>query len=101
MNEDEIRVEMIYPRSYVEYNIATMQAFTKAAALHCQAAATIGQEIVEFELPGITVAQIGPLEKAMKIFRVEMVHDYVGPRRIPHFVCDVRGLMELQREMED
>jgi hypothetical protein len=46
-------------------------------------------------LPGITVAQIGPLEKAMKIFRVEMVHDYVGPHRIPHFVCDVRGLMEL------
>jgi hypothetical protein len=35
MNEDEIRVEIIYPRSYVEYNIATMQAFTKAAALHC------------------------------------------------------------------
>jgi hypothetical protein len=100
--DDEIvDVEIIYPKFYVDYNLETIRQFSGAVAHHCQAAAMTGQKTVEFEMPGITVAQILSLEEVMRAFGVEMTHTYIGEERIPKIFCNVEGLIKLQGELKD
>lgn len=94
--DDEVEVEVIYPKFYVDHNMATMKKYSAAAAYYCRAAATIGQEKIRIKLPGITVVQAQCVEEAMKTYGVEMTHKYVDGVR--YFYADVRGLKKILEE---
>jgi len=94
--DDEVEVEVIYPKFYVDHNMATMKKYSAAAAYYCRAAATIGQEKIRFKLPGVTVVQVQCIESAMKTYGVEMTHRYIDGVR--YFYADVSRLKKILEE---
>ena len=96
-SDNEVEVEVIYPKFYVDHNMATMKKYSAAAAYYCRAAATIGQEKIRFKLPGVTVVQAQCIEEAMKMYGVEMIHKYIDGVR--YFYADMRGLKKILEEI--
>lgn len=95
-NED-IQVEIIYPEKYVQRNLETIKQFAGAAAHYCKAAAILGQDDTSFMLVDISVLQVYSLEKAMKTYGIEMMHQIycIDGKTCAYFYADVRGLKRL------
>lgn len=99
--DDDVTVEIIFPKPYVEYNIKTMPKYASAIAHLCKAAAILGEDYTEFLIFGMTIMQIDTIERVFKKnFHVEMTHDYghlPDGKRWAYFYADVRGLQELMK----
>lgn len=99
--EDDVTVEIIFPMEYVKHNLATMKKYSQAAAYYCRAAATLGEDEVEFLVFDMTVIQVYTLETAMKKFGIEMTHDHgytKDGRSWTYFYADVRELKKILEE---
>lgn len=89
----DIKVEIIFPKKYVEYNLKTMSKYASAIAHLCKAGASLGEDEIEFAVEGMTVLQVYTIEKAMKKFGIEMIHEHGFNKTV--FYADVSGLREM------
>lgn len=96
--EDEIKVEIIYPREYVEQSMATIHKYSRGIAYLCKGAAVLGDDDTEFLVWGINVLQTSIIEETFKQFGVEMEHEHgklPDGTRWTYFYCDLQGLREM------
>ena len=100
--DDDVTIEIIYPKEYVEYNMATTKKFSAAVAYYCKAAALLEEDETEFLVGGMTVLQVYIIEEAMKRFGIQMEHEItrVDGVNYVHFYADVRGLQKKLEEGE-
>lgn len=98
--DDEVKVEILFPKEYVQYNVSTMQRFAQAAMCRCKAAALLGKDEEEFVLYGITVLQIYSLESILKKYGIILTHEWitVNGKSQPYFYADVTRLRDRLEE---
>ena len=99
--DDNVEVEIIYPREYVEYCMKTIRKYSRGMAYLCKGAAVLEDEDTEFLVWGITVLQTSILEEVFRKFGVEMEHDHgrlSDGTRWTYFYADLRGLKERMNE---
>ena len=97
-------VEIIYPKSYVDYNFSTIQRYPSGIASILKGHAMFGNEEVEFIVRGMTLLQVNTVEEAMRYFGVEMMHEHkVLPdgARETYFYADLHGLIKILSEDGD
>ena len=101
--DDDIKVEIRFPLSYVERNTATMKKFSSAAALMCKAAAILKEDDTEFLFTDISVLQAYALKDVLSRYNIELEFDLFRANGITYayFYADVRGLQELLEQGED
>lgn len=104
-DSEDTKVEIIWPKEYVEYNMKTMSKYAAAIAHLCKAAAILGEDDTEFLIFGITVIQTITVESAFKFYGVELAHDsgkLPDGSRWTYFYADVSELRKrLEEENED
>ena len=95
--DDELSVEIRFPKPYVDYNMASMRRFSAGISHLCKGAALLGEDETEFLVFGMTIMQVVTIEEAMKNFGIEMAHDsgkLENGQRWAYFYADLRGLKE-------
>ena len=102
--DDEVKVEIIYPRAYVDYNMSTIKKYASGISYLCKGAAVMGDNYTEFLVWDITVLQTAILEEALRRFGIELEHEQHGRltngRRYTWFYADIRRLKEMLRDGE-
>lgn len=96
--EDEVKVEIIWPKLYADYNILTMKKYTGGIAHLCRAAAILEEDETEFLIWGITALQTQEIENLFVKYGVELTHEHgklPDGTRWTYFYADVRGLRKL------
>ena len=99
--DDDVKVEIIYPREYVEYSMSTNHKYSRGISYLCKGAAVLGDDDTEFLVYGITVLQTFILEEVFKCFGVEMTHEHGTlpcGTRWTYFYADLRGLRKRMNE---
>jgi hypothetical protein len=99
--EDDVTVEIIYPREYVEYSMSTIRKYSRDISYLCKDAAVLGKDDTEFSVYDITVLQTIVLEKVFRKFGVEMTHEHgklSDGTRWTYFYADLRGLRKRMNE---
>jgi hypothetical protein len=99
--EDDVKVEIIYPRRYVEQSMATIRKYSRGIACLCKGAAVLEEDDTEFLVFGINVLQTSIIEETFKRFGVEMEHEHgrlSDGTRWTYFYADVR---ELRKRMDE
>lgn len=99
--DDNVEVEIIYPREYVEYCMKTIRKYSRGMACLCKGAAVLGDDGTEFLVYGITVLQTSILEEVFRKFGVEMEHEHgtlSSGIRWTYFYADVS---ELRKRLEE
>ena len=102
--DDDVEVEITYPREYVEYSMKTMRQYASGISHLCKGAAILGDDDTEFLVFGMTVMQVISIEEIMRRFGVDMTHDMgklENGTSWTYFYCDLRGLKEIFEEGED
>ena len=94
--EDEVDVEIIYPKFYVDYNMATLKKFARGISYLCKGAAILGEDETEFLVWGITVLQTQILEDTFSKFGIILEHEHgkLDGERWTYFYADLNGLKE-------
>ena len=95
--DDDLSVEIRFPKKYVDYNIASMPRFSAGVSHLCKGAVLLGEDETEFLVFGMTIMQVITIEEAMKRFGIEMTHDagrFSDGTRWTYFYADLRGLKE-------
>ena len=95
--DDDVEVEIIYPQSYVDYNMATMRRYAAGISSICKGYAILGETEAEFMVFGMTIVQVVSLEEILKQFGIELAHDHghlPDGKRWTYFYADLRGLIE-------
>ena len=99
--EDDVKVEIIYPREYVEQSMKSIRKYSRGIACLCKGSAVLGDEETEFLVWGINVLQTSIIEEVFKIFGVEMTHEHgklPDGTRWTYFYADLRGLRKRMNE---
>ena len=95
--DDEIDVEIIYPKFYVDYNMATLKKFARGISYLCKGAALMGEDETEFLVWGITVMQTQIMENTLAKFGIKLEHEHgrlETGERWTYFYADLNGLKE-------
>ena len=96
--DDEVEVEIFWPKAYADYNIRTMKKYTGGIAHLCRAAAMLEEDEIEFLIQGITVLQTKEIEDLFIKYGIELMHEhgkFPDGSRWTYFYADVRGLKRL------
>ena len=99
--EDDVTVEITYPREYVEYSMSTIRKYSRGISYLCKGAAILGDDDAEFWVYDITVLQTSILEEVFRKFGVEMTHEHgklPDGVRWTYFYADLRGLRKRMNE---
>lgn len=99
--DDDVTVEIIYPREYVEYSRNTIRKYSRGISYLCKGAAVLGDDDTEFLVYGITVLQTFIVEEVFRKFGVEMEHEHgklPSGTRWTYFYADLRGLRKRMNE---
>lgn len=99
--DDDVTVEIIYPREYVEYSMSTTRKYSRGISYLCKGAAVLGEDDTEFLVYGVTVLQTSILEEVFRKFGVEMEHEHgmlPDGTRWTYFYADLRGLRKRMDE---
>ena len=99
--DDGVKVEIIWPSTYVKKSMDSMKQYSSAIAHLCKGAAILGDDETEFLVYGMTILQIYAAESAMRQFGIEMTHDTGiddNGERWTYFYCDLRGLKRILEE---
>ena len=102
--DDDVKVEIIYPREYVEYSMSTIRKYSRGISYLCKGAAVLGDDDTEFLVFGITVLQTSILEEVFRKFGVELQHEHgmaSDGARWTYFYADLRGLLKRMNEEGD
>lgn len=96
--DDEITVDIIFPKEYVDYNMSTIKRYSSGISHICKGVVLLGKDETEFLVYGMTIVQIVTLEEALLEFGIELTHE-VGTlsdgTRWAYFYADLSGLKEL------
>lgn len=95
--DEEVEVEIIYPKAYVDMCMSTIKKHTKNIAYLCKEAVLVGDDDTEFIVLDMLVEQVLCIEKAMRHFGIEMTHEsgkLSDGTRYTHFYADLIGLKE-------
>ena len=95
--DDEVKVELIYPREYVDECMRTIRKYAAGISHLCKGAVLLGEEETEFLVWDMLIMQVLTIEEAMKCFGIELTHDcgkLSDGRRWTYFYADLRGLKE-------
>ena len=101
--DDDVEVEIIYPREYVEYSMKTMRQYASGISHLCKGAAILGDDDTEFLVYGMTVLQVITIEEIMGHFGIQMEHDIgrlTDGTQWVYFYVDLRGLKEFLKNGE-
>ena len=101
--DDEVEVEIIYPKAYVDHNVSTMRRYAAGISSICKGYALLGEDETEFLVFGMTIVQVVSIEEIFKGFGIEMAHEHghlPNGERWTYFYCDLRGLKEKMEEGE-
>ena len=60
--DDDVEVEIIYPREYVEYSKNTISKYSRGISYLCKGAAILGEDETEFLVWDMTILQVNALE---------------------------------------
>jgi hypothetical protein len=99
--EDDVEVEIIYPQTYIDYNMSTIRKYSAAISNICKGYAQSGEDYAEFHLYGMTIVQVISIEIIMKQFGIELAHEHkvlFDGERCTHFYADLRGLRKRMDE---
>ena len=99
--DDDVTVEIIYPREYVEQCMSTIRKYSRGISYLCKGAAVLGDDDTEFLVYGITVLQTVIIEEVFRKFGVEMTHEHgklSDGTRWTYFYADLRGLRKRMNE---
>ena len=102
--DDDVEVEIIYPRKYVEYCMKTIRKYSRGMAYLCKGAAVLGDDDTEFLVYDITVLQTSIIEEVFKRFGVELTHEHgtlPSGTRWTYFYADLHRLRERMDEEGD
>lgn len=103
-SNDDFRVELIYPTEYIKRSQATMKQYSRAIALRLKSEALLGEDEVEFLIWGMTLLQVYAIEDAMRVFGVEMTHEF---RLVDegyswtYFYADIKKLRKILEEFDE
>ena len=103
-SNDDFNVEIIYPEAYVERCSATMKRYTRGIALLLKGKATLGEDETEFLVWDMTLLQVQALEDAMRMFGVEMTHDFglcENGHSWTYFYADIKKLRKILEESDE
>lgn len=105
-SNDDFNVEIVYPKVYVERCCATMKKYTRGIALLLKGKATLGEDEAEFLVWDMTLLQVQALEDAMRMFGVEMTHDFGlceegDGYSWTYFYADISRLRRILEELDD
>lgn len=94
--DDEVEVELIYPREYVDECMSTIRKYAAGISHLCKGAVLLGEDETEFLVWDMLIMQVITIEEAMKCFGIELTHDCgkIDGRRWTYFYADLRGLKE-------
>lgn len=95
--DDEVEVEIIYPRAYVEACLSTIRKYAKGIACLCKGAAVLGEDFTEFLVFDILTMQVITIEETMKLFGIDLTHEsgrLPDGQRWTYFYADLTGLKE-------
>lgn len=96
--EDEVVVDVIFPKEYIDYNMSTIKRYSSGISHLCKGAVLLGEEDTEFLVYGMTILQIITLEEALLEFGIKLTHE-VGMlpdgTRWAYFYADLSELKEL------
>lgn len=100
--DDDVEVEIIYPKEYVDYCTNTMRRYAAGISNICKGYALLGEENCEILVWGMATVQVITLETMLKEFGIEMEHEFgkVGKDRWVYLYCDLCGLIEKMKEGE-
>lgn len=101
--DDEVKVEIIYPRAYVDYNMSTIKNYASGISHLCKGPAVMGDNYTEFLVWDITVLQTAILEEALRQFGIELEHEHgklTNGKRYTWFYADIERLKEMLRNGE-
>lgn len=92
--DDDVEVEIIYPREYVDYSFKTIGKYARGLAMLCKGMFLLGEEEIEFPMRGVTVVQIQAIENLFEQFGINLTHTYeiLDGDRYVHFYANLRGL---------
>ena len=104
--DDEVEVEIIYPRAYVEACLGTIRRYSQGIACLCKGAAVLGEDETEFLVYGMLTVQVLTIESAMRCFGIELTHEsgrLPDGTRWTYFYADLKGLKKKMEagEFED
>lgn len=103
-SNDDFNVEIIYPESYIERCCATMRKYTRGVALLLKGKATLGEDNAEFIVWDMTLLQVQALEEAMRMFGIEMTHDFglcEDGHSWTYFYADISLLRQVLEELDE
>lgn len=103
-SSDDFNVEIIYPESYVERCRATIKKYTRGIALLLKGKATLGEDETEFLVYDMTLLQVQALEDAMRMFGVEMTHDFglcEDGHSWTYFYADISRLRKILENLDE
>lgn len=103
-SNDDFNVEIIYPESYIERCCATMRKYTRGIALLLKGKATLGEDNAEFIVWDMTLLQVQALEDAMRMFGIEMTHDFglcEDGHSWTYFYADISLLRQVLEELDE
>lgn len=101
--DDEVEVEFIYPKAYVEHNISTMRRYAAGISNICKGYALLGETETEFLVFGMTVVQVITLEETMRRFGINLEHEngkLSDGTRFTYFYADLQDLIKKMEEGE-
>ena len=95
--DDEVEVEIIYPKFYVDHSVSTMRRYAAGISNICKGYALLGEDETEFLVFGMTTVQVISIEEILKGFGIEMMHEHgrlPNGERWTYFYADLKGLKE-------
>ena len=102
--DDEVEVEIIYPKAYVDHNVSTMRRYAAGISNICKGYALLGESDAEFLVFGMTVVQVVSIEEVMKQFGILLEHEsgrLPDGTRWTYFYADLTGLKNIMEDKED
>ena len=101
--DEEVEVEIIYPKAYVDHNISTMRRYAAGISNICKGYALLGETETEFLVFGMTVVQVITIEEAMLQFGIKLEHEngkLPDGTRFTYFYADLQDLIKKMEEGE-
>lgn len=72
--EEEIKVEILYPKEYTSQSLLTMKQWSAMVMHICQYAKLRNQDQINFVLVGLTVLQVYALKQSMLYYGISLIH---------------------------
>lgn len=99
--DDDVEVEIIYPREYIEYSKETMRKYSRAISYLCKGTAMLGKDDLGISVEGITVLQSIILKNVLAKFGIKLDYEFGDRTDGPGWTYFYADLRELRKRMNE